>query len=210
MTRAGDDARAHGRERRPRGRRPAGADTRGEILAAAGIEFADRGFDGASVRGIARRAGVDPALVRHYFADKAELFAASILPAGVSPPDVADRILAGGPDGLGERLVSEVLSIWGADGGVRLRALVSGMAGQGRLSTAFGAFLARTIFSRLAEHLPADARELRIQLAMSQVIGVLMVRYVLGTEPVASLPEREIARRVGPTVDRYLLGPLVP
>ena len=86
---------------RPRGRRPAGADTRGAILAAARAEFAERGFEAASMRSVARRAGVDPALVRHYFPDRAELFAVSVLPPTANPAEVAARIVAGGLPGLG-------------------------------------------------------------------------------------------------------------
>src|SRR3954451_713662 len=94
---------------RPRGRRPAGGDTRGSILSAARDEFAERGYDGASIRAVARRADVDPALVRHYFSDKAELFAAGMVPAEVDPADLVARVTAGGVDGLGERLLTTVL-----------------------------------------------------------------------------------------------------
>ena len=79
---AADDVPVPGRRR---GRRPAGEDTRGTILAAARDEFAERGYDGASVRSVARRADVDPALVRHYFRDKSELFAAGMIPEIVPP-----------------------------------------------------------------------------------------------------------------------------
>lgn len=193
---------------RPRGRRPAGSDTRGQILAAARDEFAERGFEGASVRAIARRAGVDPALVRHYFADKTDLFAASIIPPGAEPPRVAERIAGDGLEGLGGRLLTEVLTLWGADDGVRFRAAVGMMAGSSGRPEAFVRFLVRTVFNRVLDLLPRDEGLLRVELAASQVMGLLAVRYVLRAEPLASLSVPELVRLAGPTVDRYLTGPL--
>ena len=71
-----------GRTSRRTGRRPGSEDTRGRVLAAAREAFGERGFEGASVRDIAARAGVDPALVHHYFGTKQQLFVAAIrLPA---------------------------------------------------------------------------------------------------------------------------------
>ena len=64
--------------RRAAGRRPGNADTRGEIVQAATRVFAAKGYDGTSLRAVAREAGVDPALVHHYFEGKAGLFVAAM------------------------------------------------------------------------------------------------------------------------------------
>ena len=101
---------------RRRGRRPAGEDLRGDILAAARDEFAARGFDATTIRGVARAAGVDPRLVHHYFDGKDDVFAAAFeLP--VRPQEVIEPLLAPGPDGLGERLVRLFLSVWDTPAG---------------------------------------------------------------------------------------------
>jgi AcrR family transcriptional regulator len=189
---------------RPRGRRPAGTDTRGAIVAAARAEFSERGFEAASMRAVARRADVDPALVRHYFPDKGELFALSIIPPTADPPEVAQRIVAGGLQGLGGRLVTEVLSVWGADGGMRFRAAVGAMTLDAERPAAFVDYLARQVLSRVMALLPPDDAEARVQLAASQVMGLLVVRHVLRAEPLASMPVDQVARLAGPAIDRYL------
>src|ERR671915_1537225 len=96
--------------RRP-GRRPGDTNTRETILAAARTQFADSGFDAASVRAIARAADVDPALVLHYFGSKAALFAAA-LEIPFEPEEVVQRVLDGPRSQLGRRLALFFLSIW--------------------------------------------------------------------------------------------------
>ncbi len=194
---------------RPRGRRPAGSDTRGAIVAAARDEFAERAFGAASMRSIARRAGVDPALVRHYFPDKDELFAVSVLPQDVEPRAVAARITAGGLPGLGARLVTEVLTLWGEDGGARLRAVYGAIAAGDERTQAFIGYLSRAVFQPLVEVPGAgDRSALRVNLLTTQMMGVLSLRFVLRLEPIASMPVAQVAAIVGPTIDRYLTGPL--
>lgn len=192
----------------PRGRRPAGSDTRGAIVAAARAEFAERGYEAASMRSVARRAGVDPALVRHYFPDRIELFAVSVLPVAANPVEVAERVASGGLPGLGERLVTEVLDVWADDDGAGFRAAVGLMAGSAAQPQAVAAYLGRTVFERIGRMLPPDEAPLRVGLLASQVAGVLVLRYVMRLEPAASMPVPALAALVGPTIDRYLTGPL--
>jgi len=93
------------------GRRPGDSGTRAAILEAARASFAERGYDASTIRGIAGEAGVDPALVHHYFGTKEGLFAASMaLP--MTPGDVLPGVLAGPLDDLGERLVRLFLAVW--------------------------------------------------------------------------------------------------
>jgi len=98
---------------RARGRRRSSSDaekdTRALIVAAAGDEFAARGYDSASFRSIARTAGVDPALVHHYFSDKADLFAESIS-APIRPDHILRSALSGPRDRIGENLVRLLLT----------------------------------------------------------------------------------------------------
>src|SRR6478752_1083882 len=99
----------HGAVQRGRGRRPGGPDTRTVIVDAARSSFAANGYDKSSLRGIARDAGVDPALVHHYFDGKAALFAET-LSMPVDPARLVERIVAGGPEGVGRRLIETFLS----------------------------------------------------------------------------------------------------
>src|SRR6266566_170590 len=93
------------------GRRPGNQDTREAILAAAREAFAERGYDRVSIRAIATSAGVDPALVHHYFGTKDQLFLATV-DAPIDPGEILPKILAGERDELPERLVRTFLSVW--------------------------------------------------------------------------------------------------
>ena len=189
---------------RPRGRRPAGGDTRGTILAAARDEFAERGYDGASIRSVARRAEVDPALVRHYFQDKAELFAAGMIPAAVDPAELVSRVTAGGVDGLGERLLTAVLGVWESDGGAAFRVAFAGLSSSEVQAEALLGYVGREVFDEVAKLLPGPDPQLRVSLVVSQVAGVLLVRNVMHLEPIASLPIPRVVELVAPTLQRYL------
>src|SRR3954452_17573913 len=105
------------------GRRPGNQDTREAILTAARDAFAERGFDGASIRAIAATAGVDPALVHHYFGGKDQLFLAAI-EAPIDPAKAIQEVVAGGLDGIGERLVRMFLTVWDSPAGTPAAALI--------------------------------------------------------------------------------------
>ncbi|GAA1820422.1 TetR family transcriptional regulator [Agromyces neolithicus] len=191
---------------RPRGAKP--GDTRARILVAATDEFGERGYEAASMRAIARRAGVDPALVHHYFADKQSLVA-EVVEVPLRPDRVLQAALDGPLEHLGERLVRAVLNAWDS-AAVRpaaIAALRSAM-GQGPVSRMLREFLRREIMHRIATRLEGDDAELRAELAASQLVGVIMIRYVLEFDPVASLPVDELVARVGPSVQWHLAGQL--
>ncbi|WP_024286833.1 TetR family transcriptional regulator [Cellulomonas sp. KRMCY2] len=191
-------------EQRQRGRRAGGARARAEIVAAARVEFAERGYDAASVRGIARTAGVDPALVRYYFpGGKPEVFAVAVADRPTDPSQVVAGLLAGGIDGLGERLVASVLDIWDAPGGREQFRIVFGAAAAGQ-DTLVRDFLVREVFVRVAAAMPGPDAPLRVSLVASQVAGLLVARYVLEVEPIASADAAELVRRVGPVLQHYL------
>lgn len=193
---------------RPRGRRPAGEDTRGAILAAARAEFAGRGYDGATLRGIARAAGVDPRLVHHYFDGKDEVFVAAMeLP--VRPADVVTQVLGPGPDGVGERLVGFFFSVWDTPAGrERLVGLLAAAMTNRAAARMIREFLSRELFLRLVQDLQVDRPEVRASLAASQMFGVAVARYVVRLEPLASMPAVDLAPLLAPTIQRYLTGPL--
>jgi AcrR family transcriptional regulator len=193
--------------RRRRGRRPGGADTREALLNAARAEFAERGFDGATVRVIAERAGVDPAMVNHWFGGKEALFTAA-LDMPLDPTAVMADVLAGDPEQLGERIVTRFLTIWDhTGGGRRLAALVRSVASHdvaaGMMRQFVGMFVRRVVSS-----VAPDDAELRTALCASQLVGLGMVRYVLRLEPLASADHPTVVAAMAPTLQRYLTGSL--
>ena len=190
-----------------RGRRPGGPDTRGQILEAARDSFAAKGFRATTIRGVAADAGVDAALVHHYFGTKDDLFVAS-LEIPVDPRQALAAAFADGLDGAGERLLDTMLSVWDQPDARRpLVALVRSGLGDPS-STLLQDGLVRVVFKSLGEQLPEADREVRAGLVASQVLGLIVGRYVLGTEPLASLRREQLVALVGPTLQRYLSGPL--
>jgi AcrR family transcriptional regulator len=176
-------------------------------LAAARAEFGASGYLGASVRSIARRAGVDPALVRHYFSGKSDLFTAALgLP--VNPRVVAARVAEAPPDGLGEALVTAFLEVWDNPlGHQRLRALMSTAPVDPKAVRAFKQFVEHTVLRDVAERRGADDAQTRASLAATQLVGVMVGRAVLGVEPLASLSQREVIAWLAGPVGMVLTGP---
>ena len=193
-------------KRRP-GRPKAGESNAQErIIAAAVDEFGEQGYDGATMRGIAARAGVDSALVHHYFGTKADLFAQTI-DAPMRPDLDIPALLEGPQDVLGERIVRYVLEAWERPE-TRKRGVVLLRSGIGnRLTTPLlSAFLQRELVGRVATRIDAPDAALRALLVASQIAGVLIARYVLQLPALASVSVDEIVAQVGPTVQRYLTG----
>ncbi|WP_226531835.1 TetR/AcrR family transcriptional regulator [Microbacterium paraoxydans] len=189
---------------RRRGRPRGASDSRARILAAAVDDFAEKGYDGATVRSIAARAGVDSALVHHYFGTKADLFAEAV---GIPlRPDVdVPRILAGPRDGVGERLVRYILEAFERPDVRRRGVMLIRTALGSRVTTPLLAgFLSRELLSRVSRSLDADDADLRAALVASQIAGMLIARYVLRLPALAAASVDELVGRVGPTVQRYL------
>jgi AcrR family transcriptional regulator len=190
-----------------RGRRPGSPDTRAAILAAARELFAASGYGGTSIRAIAAAAGVDAALVHHYFGAKDDLFVAALeLP--VDPRAALAPAIAGGPDGAAERMLGVFLSVWdNPENRLPLLALVRGMFdpdGQRLLREGF----LPAILQPVGVALGLERPEVRMPLLASQVLGLIVVRYVLEVEPVASLPADQVVAIYAPTLQHYLTGPL--
>jgi AcrR family transcriptional regulator len=192
----------------PRGRRPGGPDTRGQILDSARESFARRGFSGTTIRGVATAAGVDPALVHHYFGSKDDLFLAA-LEIQVDPRAVVPAVLADGLDGAAERLLRLFLSVWDdPDTRLPLVALVRSSLGEEGPGDLLREAMLRIVFAPLREVLPPDEGERRAQMVATQMLGLIVGRYLLRLEPLASMTGEEVVAWVAPTVQRYLDGPL--
>ena len=196
------ERRGPGRPRKERG----GASTRSAILRAAAEEFGERGYEAASLRAIARRAGVDSALVHHYFDGKADLFAAT-LEAPLRPDRVLEVVLAGPREAVGESLVRYLLERLDDERSARrMVVILRTVLGGGPGTRMVREFLTREVLAKLAARSAAPDADLRAELAASQLVGLMMARYALRVEPIASAPADDLVRRVGPVVQWHLFG----
>lgn len=191
-------------DKRGPGRRPGASDTRGEILDVARREFAEKGYDGASVRGIARAASVDPALVHHYFGSKERVFVAAMaLP--VDPGELLPDLLAGDPALLGERFARMFLGLW-SDAGFRepmlalLRSATTGERGAAMLRE----FVGSALLGRLVQSVDGPDAAMRVSTAAAQLVGIVLLRYVIEIPALVAATDEEIVALVGPTLQRYL------
>ncbi len=190
------------------GRRPGPSDTRERIIGAARSLFADLGFDGTTIRGVAARAEVDPALVHHWFGSKQQLFVAAMeLPVDLEA-DVP-RVVDGPPDELGTRIARFVLDLWELPG---TRPLLLGMV-RSATTDAVAARMLRGMleegpFAAITGATERPDADLRANLVGSQLIGLAMARYILKVEPMASMPRDALVAAIGPTLQRYLVGEL--
>ncbi|WP_344856734.1 TetR family transcriptional regulator [Planomonospora alba] len=166
--------------------------------------FAEKGFDRATIRGIAREAGVDPALVHHYFSSKEGMFVAAMeLP--VDPEEVIPRVLSGPREQMGERLVRYILAAT-ADAEARqpVMAMVRTAMTNDEAAGMIREFMTRALLVRVAEAL--DIPPIRLEAAFAQMFGVIMARYVLRLEPLASAGTEELVELLAPAIQRYLAG----
>ena len=193
----------------PRGRRPGGVDTRQAIMEAARVDFAEQGYDGTSLRGIARRAEVDPALVHHYFGGKPQLFAA-VMDIPADPAALIGAVVEGPRDQVGEALVRTFLAVWDSeDGRQRFQALMRAAVTHDEATRMLREFLTREVFGRVLRSLAAEGDrpsdlELRAGLAASQMVGLAMLRYIVEFPAVVDADHDELVALVGPTIQRYL------
>lgn len=192
------------RERRGPGRRPGSPDTRGEIVEAARREFGAHGYDRTSMRAVARAAAVDPALIHHYFESKEDLLL-SAMEVPFDPREVLGAVVDGPQDRIGERLVRAVLGQWDdPQRQRRLLTIVRTAIASEAASHLLRDGLLRMILDQIAAIPGIDDARSRGNLVASQLVGLLMTRYVVGIEPLASMPADEVVTRIGPTVQRYL------
>ena len=190
------------RSGRPRGSPP----NREAILVAAREQFAERGYDNATIRGIAARAGVDPALVHHYYVSKERLFTAAVrLP--ISPRDFVPQLLTEGADCLGERLLRTFLDMWTSHPDA-LVGLVRSATSHENAARMLREFITREALEPIARVIDMPQPRLRIGLVSSQLIGLAMARLVVRLEPIASADPETLIACYGPTLQRYLTGPL--
>jgi AcrR family transcriptional regulator len=195
-------------QREPKvGRRPGNQDTRGQIVTAARDAFAAKGFAAASMRGIAAEAGVDAALIHHYFDSKQQLFLATVaLPLGL--PHMLEDVAAGGRRGLGERLVRSVLGVWDSDLQPSLVAAIRTALTDPALTRSAGEFLTLEVIGHVLprDGLSSEEANRRAGLVASQILGLVIGRYVLKLPVLVNRQTDDLVAEVGPTVQRYVDG----
>lgn len=190
-----------------RGRRPGSPDTRAAVLAAARELFAEQGYAGTSVRAVAAAAGVDPSLVHHYFGTKEDLFLAA-LEVKVDPREAMAPVVEGGVDGAGERLLRVFVRVWDdEEARLPLLAIVRGMVDPGGQQVMRDGYL-RVVFGPLGVALGLDDPERRMAHVASQLVGVVILRYVLRIEPLASMSSEQLVATYAPVLQGYLSDPL--
>lgn len=190
---------------RRRGRRAGGEDTRAALVEAAREVFAEQGFRGATVRTIAARAGVDAAMVNHWFGGKQGLFAATVqLP--FDPSEIVAQVTGGDSNDLGQRLIRTFVTLWDKhEGG--FAALMLSVASQESAARMMVEFFSGLVFERVAA-VGVDRVDVRASLCATQVVGLGVLRYVLRMEPIASADVDTLVGLIGPTLQRYLTSDL--
>jgi AcrR family transcriptional regulator len=198
---------AHPNQKRP-GRPRGASDSRERILASARELFARNGIDRTSIRAVAAGAGVDAALVHHYFGTKQQLFAAAIrIP--IDPMEVLRPMRETPVEELGLRLPSVLLPIWDSELGAGLIATLRSLLTGADVSLA-RSFLQEVVVAEVGSRVdtPPGTGIIRAQFVASQLMGVVMARYIVQVEPFASLPAEQIAQTIAPNLQRYLTGDL--
>jgi AcrR family transcriptional regulator len=183
------------------GRRPGQTQTRDEILTAARNQFAARGYAATTIRGIAAEAGVNPALVHHFFGSKDQMFVAALnLP--FNPAHLVDTIIEGPRSEIGERVLRLFLGLW-QEPNTRMPffALLRSVAGSPEVAAQLRQFMETAVLAKVAAAL--DIPAIRLTGAAAQMMGLAMVRYILAAEPMASASEDEVVELIAPVIQHY-------
>ena len=193
------------------GRRSGDSGSKAAILEAARVQFADYGYAGATIRAIATAAGVDPALVHHFYGSKERLFAAAMeLP--VTPSEAITAALSRRQPGssLGTHMVRSALALWeSADMRGSFQAMLRSALTSEQAAASLRDFMAEAIFRTLAsvaDDTNPDLTSFRASLVGTQMLGLAVGRYVLRFGPVAEASPDDLAAAIGPVIDRYLTG----
>lgn len=189
------------------GRRPGASGTRERILAAARAAFAETGFDGVTIRGIARAADVDPALVHHYFGTKERLFVA-VMELPFDPANLAGAVAEGSLEDAGERIARFALRVWTEPGARPVLAAVARSAvSDARAADTLRGLMERTLLPAM-RGLGVDHPELRASLAWSQIVGLFFGRYILRVGPLVEIGREDLAAAMASTLQQALTGPV--
>jgi len=190
------------------GRRPGPTSTREDILDAARRLFAERGYTDATMRAIGAEAGVDAALVVHFFGNKASLLAEAV-EWPFDPAVEMPKLLVDGKRHAGRHLVELFVRTWDEEGTRNpILTVLRASIVEPHAAEMMGQFLRRRLFGPLMAELGSDQPDLRGNLAASQLVGLGLIRYVQHVEPLASAKPEQVVAWYAPTLQRYLTGKL--
>jgi AcrR family transcriptional regulator len=178
--------------------------TRGAILKAAQALFAELGYERATVRDIAARAEIDPAMVIRYFGSKEALFARATV-FDLNLPDLSRSV----PAQLGAALIRHFLDVWeGPSSNGSLTILLRAAASNEEAADKTRRIFAGQVLPMLAQVADRTELPMRAGLISSQLLGLALCRYVLKVPPVVAMPADAIIANVGPVLQGYIMGPL--
>ncbi len=190
------------------GRRPGSSTTQEQILEAARKLFLERGYQEATMRAIAKQAGVDASLIVHFFGSKLDLFAEAV--TWPFEPDVeVPKLLADGRANVGRNLVELLLRTWDAEGSRNpVLTMLAASLTEPQAAEMLREFLRERLYGPLLDELESDQPDVRSNLVASQLVGLGLIRYIERMEPIASAKPADVIDWVAPTVQRYLAGKL--
>jgi AcrR family transcriptional regulator len=190
------------------GRRPGESGARGHIASAARRQFGERGYDRTTIRSIATEAAVDPSLVIHYFGTKERLFR-EVVDLPFDPDMLIASIIEGPIEERGERFARFVVGLLkDPHYGTAFTAMIRAASSDPQAAGLLGERITRAVFLPLARKLELDRAETRAAIAATQTIGLVMGRHILKLPALTALSDDEMVTLIGPTLQRYLAGPL--
>jgi AcrR family transcriptional regulator len=193
--------------KRRRGRPRGETRTREDILEVARRRFLADGYRSVSLRSIAGEAGVDAALISYFFGSKSGLFGAT-MQLSVNPAEVIGQVAQGDLTTMPERLVAALVTTWDdPERGAGLRAMAVAGVSEPDVQRLLREMVEREFLTRLAEAIGGADATRRAGMVMSQAMGIIFGRYVIGIEPVASMPRDEFIARAAPAMRAAMLGP---
>jgi AcrR family transcriptional regulator len=178
------------------------------LVNAAREVFIEQGFDGATVRAIAAKAGVDAAMVNHWFGGKEGLFGEAVLKLPFNPQDIIDILVSAPPDEIGQTIVRTFLTRWDRTGGGVFTALMRSVTSHDEAAALLRDFFLKHVFKQVIGTFAPDRHDFRATLLATQIVGLGMVRYVARFEPLASTDIDTLAAAIAPTLQRYISGPI--
>jgi AcrR family transcriptional regulator len=195
--------------RRPRrGRRPGASGTREAIAEAARRCFGEAGYDRAGIRDVAQLAGVDPALVMHYFGSKQKLFV-SVMALPYEPEEVLPALVRNGDGAVGERLARFIVGVLERpEQRMVLVGMVRAAAAEPDIADLVRELVSARIVAGIAAGLDVPDADARASLVASQIVGLIMARYVIRIEPLARLAPDTLVAALAPVFQHYLTDPL--
>jgi len=192
---------------KPPGRRPAGSDTAAVILDAARQLFSEKGFDRTTIRAVAATAGVDPALVAHYYKSKQQLFLSAMLPL-FEAPRLLPQVLAGDPADRGARLAALLSQVLDDPATTQLfMGVIRASTSEAQAAGHLRGFVEHNFIGPLSEVIPRTNAELLASLIGAQVVGLFMAKYVIQLGPLQGVASTQLAEGLAPILQTYFDPP---